>query len=155
MHVEIHILLQALAAAVLGGLLGWERENAGKWAGLRTHILVAVASMLFIRLGQLLIGDTVKDHHDYIQADPTRLIEAVAAGIAFLGAGTILKDSDNRPRGLTTAASLLLTGSLGIAVALDRYILAFGLTILCLIVLRLLNHLEKRIPGSTEAEKTP
>ena len=54
---EIQILLQALIAIALGGLIGWEREAAGKWAGLHTHMLVCLANLHFVRLGQLLIAD--------------------------------------------------------------------------------------------------
>jgi putative Mg2+ transporter-C (MgtC) family protein len=54
---EFHVLLQAVVALVLGGILGWEREASGKWAGFRTHMLVCVATLLFVRLGQILIAD--------------------------------------------------------------------------------------------------
>ncbi len=143
LHEQLHVLLQAVIAMVLGGMLGWERESAGKWAGFRTHMLVSVAALLFVRLAQLLMEDTERAHPGLIQADPGRAIEAIVAGIAFLGAGTIFRDrSAAKAHGLTTAASLLITASLGIAVAVDRYIIAVGITLLCLVILRTLNRLE-------------
>ncbi len=143
---EFRVLLQAVIAIALGGLVGWEREQAGKWAGLRTHMLVAMAALLFIRLGQLLIPDTGESGRDLVQADPSRIIEAIVAGISFLGAGTIMRDrTKGKARGLTTAASLLLTATIGISVALDRYIIAIGSAILSLIILRVFNKLEDKI----------
>ena len=146
---ELSILLQALIAMVLGGLLGWEREAAGKWAGFRTHMLVCVAALLFVRLGQILIADSAaRFPGNYLRTDPTRLIEAIAVGVSFIGAGTIFRDPDEtRKRGLTTAASLLATASIGLAIALNRYIIAAGVTILCLFILRVLRWLEDRLPG--------
>ncbi len=106
---EMGVLLQALVALVLGGLLGWEREAAGKWAGFRTHMFVCLASMLFVRLGQALIADSAGQvGAAEIRADPVHIIAAIATGVSFLGAGTIFRDPDREAaRGLTTAASLL------------------------------------------------
>jgi putative Mg2+ transporter-C (MgtC) family protein len=142
---EFHVLLQAVVALVLGGIVGWEREAAGKWAGLRTHMLVCLAAMLFVRVGQFLILDAraMGEGHQSLQTDPVRIIEAIVTGIAFLGAGTIFRDRDvNRARGLTTAASLLTIAPIGIAVALDRYVLAVGVTLLALFVLNVMRRCE-------------
>ena len=147
------ILLQGLAAIILGGALGWERESAGKWAGFRTHMLVCLAALLFVRLAQLVINDTEVAHPGLVQADPSRAIEAIVAGISFLGAGTIFRDrTGQRSQGLTTAASLLITASIGIAVAVDRYLIAIGVTLMTLVILRTLNRLEAKIsPAKTSA----
>ncbi len=144
---EFQILLQALIAMVLGGILGWEREAAGKWAGFRTHMLVCVAALLFVRLGQILIADSAdRFPGNYLRTDPTRLIEAIAVGISFIGAGTIFRDPDeSRKRGLTTAASLLATASIGLAIALNRYIVAGGVTLIALFILHTLQRLEGRM----------
>ncbi len=144
---EFQILLQALVAMVLGGLLGWEREAAGKWAGFRTHMLVCLAALLFVRLGQLLIADSAaRFPGSYLRTDPTRLIEAIAVGISFIGAGTIFRDrADSRQKGLTTAASLLATAPIGIAIALNRYLVAVGVTLLALFILHTLHRLEERL----------
>ena len=143
---ELYILFQATIALLLGGLIGWERETAHKWAGLRTHMLVCLAAMMFVRVGQFLIEDSqAMLSHDTLRADPVRIIEAIVTGIAFLGAGTIFRDSESsKMRGLTTAASLLITAPIGVAVAINRYILAVGVTLLALFVLRVLMKLEAK-----------
>jgi putative Mg2+ transporter-C (MgtC) family protein len=143
---EFQILLQALVAVVLGGILGWEREAAGKWAGFRTYMLVCLAAMLFVRLGLTLIGDAAaRFPSGALRADPTRTIEALAVGISFIGAGTIFRDrSGTGMKGLTTAAGLLAAASVGLAVAINRYLIACGITLICLFILRTLGTVEKR-----------
>lgn len=154
---EFQILLQALVAMILGGLLGWEREAAGKWAGFRTHVLVCVATFLFVRLGQLLIADSAaRFPGNYLRTDPTRLIEAIAVGISFIGAGTIFRDADEtRKKGLTTAASLLATAPIGLAIALQRYVVACGVTLIALFILHTLHRLEARLihPSNRNADR--
>lgn len=153
---ESKILLQAIAALVLGGALGWERESAGKWAGLRTHMLVCLAACLFVRLGLLLIDDSARSMPaSSLRADPTRIIEAIVTGVAFLGAGTIFRDRDAaKARGLTTAASLLTTATVGIAVSIDRYIIATGITLLGLFVLRMMQWLERRLASKRSDDQS-
>jgi putative Mg2+ transporter-C (MgtC) family protein len=149
---EFHVLLQALVALVLGGLVGWEREAAGKWVGLRTQMLVCLATMLFVRLGQMLIADSADQVAPAsIRADPIHIIAAIATGISFLGAGAIFH-SGGKSKGLTTAAGLLVTASIGVAVAMDRYIIAVGVTLLCLFVLHTLRRLEIALTSSKKTE---
>lgn len=154
---ELGVVLQAVVALILGGMVGWEREASGKHAGLRTHMLVCLSSMLFVKLGQFLIMDSAHYYKpDAVRADPIHIIGAVATGISFLGAGTIFRDNgQNRPRGLTTAASLLCSGSLGVAVAIDRYILAGGSALLTLFVLHTLRKLEEKAAQSPKPEAKP
>ena len=143
---EFHVLLQALVALLLGGIQGWEREAAGKWAGLRTHMLLCLAAMLFVRLGRMLIGESAEDVEPAaIRADPVHIIAAVATGISFLGAGTIFREHSGKSRGLTTAAGLLVTACIGIAVAMDRYIIASGVTLICLFVQGTLRRFERKV----------
>jgi putative Mg2+ transporter-C (MgtC) family protein len=145
---ELYVLFQAVVALTLGGLVGWEREAAGKWAGLRTHMMVCLAAMLFVKIGYFLMSDARMDPeaHSSLQTDPLRIIEAIVTGVAFLGAGTIFRDLDaHRARGLTTAASLLTIAPIGIAVALDRYILAVGVTLIALFVLNIMRRFEGRL----------
>ena len=140
---QIVVLLQVVIAAVLGGLIGWERGAAGKWAGPRTHMLLCIAAMLFVRLGQFMIDDTASAFsHEVLRADPTRIMEAIATGVAFLGAGTIFRDRSRHARGLTTAASMLMTATIGVAVAIDYYIVAIGVALISLVVLALMRKLE-------------
>ena len=144
---DLQMLGQGLVALLLGGLIGWERESQGKWAGLRTHMLVCFAAAMIVNIGRLLILDSqaVLDPNS-LRVDPVRLIEAIVAGVSFLGAGTIFRDSDHkRMQGLTTAASLLATVPIGIAIGINRYILAVGLTLIVLFVLRVMVWVEKRM----------
>ena len=143
---ELYVLFQAAVALLLGGLIGWEREAAGKWAGLRTHMLVCLAAMMFVRVGQFLIEDSQEIlQAETLRTDPVRIIEAIVTGIAFLGAGTVFRDKDaSKMRGLTTAASLLVIAPIGVAVAIDRYVLAVGITLLALFVLRIMRKLEAK-----------
>lgn len=130
-----------LLAVVLGGFIGYERERADKPAGLRTHMLVTAATTLIVGIGEALVRESGIDS-SLLRADPLRLIEAVVAGVTFLGAGTILRRPDETAvEGLTTAASLLYVTGIGITIALDQYVLAVGGTILGLLILRGLDML--------------
>lgn len=144
---ELYVLLQGIIALALGALIGWEREVAGKWAGLRTHMLVCLAAMLFVRVGLFVIVEAeALLSPDTLRTDPVRIIEAIVTGIAFLGAGTVFRDPDlPRARGLTTAASLLVTAPIGICVAIERYVLAVGATLLALFVLRVMRRFEQQM----------
>lgn len=130
---------------LMGALIGLERELAEKPAGLRTHILVAGATTLFVALGDLLVqrfGTELGDQ--VIRSDPIRMIEAVITGVSFLGAGTIIRHGSRQPiEGLTTAASMLFATAVGVAVAISQFILAFSMTLLVLIILRALSPLER------------
>jgi putative Mg2+ transporter-C (MgtC) family protein len=150
---DLVILAQSLVALMLGGLIGWEREKAGKWAGLRTHMLVCFASMLFVALGRILIEEysTAVEGVD-LRPDPMRLTEAIVTGIAFIGAGTVFRDRRGGAQGLTTAATLLSVGPIGIAVALRHYVLAIGVTVLVFFVLRAIGHVERSLLGSDTRE---
>lgn len=149
---ELRILGQAIVASVLGGVIGWERETAHKGAGLRTLMLICLASMVFVKAGQFVIEEIAESNPtDVIRADPMRILEAVVTGISFIGAGLVFRDP-RQPvaRGLTTAATLLVVALIGIAVAVDRYVLATGMTIFVLIILRGLNRLEAKYFGSKQ-----
>lgn len=124
------IIGKIILAMVLGGLVGAEREWASKPAGLRTHMLVAGASALFVILGDIMIHQFSETNiTKLIQTDPIRVMEAIITGISFLGAGTIIfKDQKHSVEGLTTAASILFISGLGMAVALDEYVMAIVLT---------------------------
>ena len=104
----LRVLVRIGVAALLGGILGAERQHAGKSAGLRTHMLVAMGCALFVLF---------PSEAGMATADLSRVIQGVATGIGFIGAGTILKRPDaNEVKGLTTAAGLWLTAAVGAAV---------------------------------------
>src|SRR5262249_58513138 len=105
----VRVLVRLAAAAVLGGLIGVERQLDGKRDGMRTHMLVSLGAALFTLVGiESLVGGDSK------AADISRIVQGVAAGVGFLGAGTIIKLSDQHEvRGLTSAASIWLTAAVG------------------------------------------
>jgi putative Mg2+ transporter-C (MgtC) family protein len=143
---QFEILAEVALAMLLGGLIGLEREIANKPAGFRTHMLVAGAAALLVGLGDALLLRFNIASNEGIRSDPIRIVEAVVTGISFLGAGTIFRRSrSEQVEGLTTAASLLLSGAVGIAVALRQFVLAVGITLLALGVLRGLRYVEKMI----------
>ncbi len=129
--------VRLLFAAVLGGLIGFEREQKGKAAGLRTHMLVAIGSALFVIVAQLPGGSA---------ADVSRVIQGLVAGIGFLGAGTILNGRrEEEIKGLTTAASVWLTAAIGVAAGLGRETTAILATVLALVVLAAVPWLAGRL----------
>ena len=132
----VDVLARLGIAIVLGGLLGLERQMHGQWAGLRTHMLVAMGAAMFVMAGQEAAGQS--------SSELTRVVQGIAAGIGFLGAGTILKLSDQRQvKGLTTASSIWLAAAVGTAAGIGMVILALGGTFVSLIVLAALRPLEK------------
>jgi len=141
---QLLLLGKISLAIVLSGLVGFEREFAEKPAGFRTHMLVGGTASLLVMMGILI----VQSFHpaDRINADPIRIIEAIVVGISFLGAGTIIKNvrgEESFIEGLTTSASILSVSGIGIAVALDAYVIAVGMTILNLIINWALNYLSR------------
>ncbi|HYC57884.1 MAG TPA: MgtC/SapB family protein [Candidatus Binatia bacterium] len=121
------IAVRMLAAMVMGGIVGIQRERAGKAAGLRTHMLVAIGSAMFV-LSASSVGMALDEM--------SRVIQGVAAGIGFLGAGAILKLQEQRTiEGLTTAAAIWVTAAAGVAAGLGRVGLAlFGVVISWLVL---------------------
>ena len=129
-------LARIAAASALGAAIGLEREWNGHWAGLRTHTIVAIGAAIFV------IGGTTA-HGQNIDG-PSRVIQGVASGIGFLGAGTILKLGDKMEiKGLTTASSIWLAAALGIAAGLAEYALAVASAAISLFVLCVLGPIEK------------
>lgn len=133
-------LARLLVAATLGGIIGWEREAHEKPAGLRTHMIVSLASCLFTLLAMEMVELDALEQ-DHVRADPIRLIEAVTAGVAFLAAGTIINRRGG-VRGLTTGAGLWMAGAIGVASGLGEFLLAAfaaGVALIVLWALRLLS----------------
>ena len=131
------VTLRLLLAAILGGLLGLEREAHGKAAGIRTHMLVAMGSALFV-----LVPAQMGAEHDAM----SRVIQGLVAGIGFLCAGTILKgDSMAQVKGLTTAAGIWLTAAIGITVGMGREATAVLSTLLALFIFNTVPHLIERL----------
>lgn len=141
------IAIRLLIAAILGAMIGFEREWSTAEAGLRTHILVSVAAALFTILAFEIFHTIGPDSG--AKADPIRAVEAVTAGIAFLGAGAIFK-SGGMVQGITTGAGMWLAGAVGVATALGYYIIAFGVALLAVIVLAALRAFAHRVVGGDD-----
>jgi len=121
------ITLRLLVAAALGGLLGYEREQEGKSAGVRTHMLVAIGAALFVLIPQQAGAST---------ADLTRVLQGLIAGVGFLGAGAIILGTKQvETQGLTTAAGIWVTAAIGVAAGLGRESTAVLSTLVALFVL--------------------
>jgi putative Mg2+ transporter-C (MgtC) family protein len=132
---DVALLGRLLLATALAAVVGWEREHAGKAAGLRTHMLVGLAAALYTALGTIAMG--VAQGDTGLRADPIRVLQAVALGVGFLGGGAISGSrSAGHVVGLTTAASVWATAAVGIAAGVGQYLLAAGATVIQLVVLR-------------------
>ena len=130
------IMTRLLLAALLGGVLGYERESHGKAAGIRTHMLVAMGAALFVLVPEL-GGMAV--------ADMSRVIQGIVTGVGFLGAGAIIKrHTEEDTQGLTTAAGIWMTAAIGVACGLGRETTALLSALLALAVLALLPRLVGR-----------
>jgi len=128
------LIVRLILAAVLGGVLGFERQHSGKAAGVRTHMLVALGAAVFTFVAQ----QSGMDHEGM-----SRVIQGLTAGIGFLGAGAILKMSDQGEiRGLTTAAGIWLTAAIGLAAGMGRESTAIVCTGIALIILAIIPRLE-------------
>ena len=128
------VVLKLIVAAALAGIIGFERERRKTFkgtAGLRTHMLVALGSVLLTLIS--IYGFSA--YYGAI-ADPGRIVSYIILGIGFIGAGTIMA-AKGKLVGLTTAASIWLVAAIGIAVALDLYIMALMTTAIALVVLEL------------------
>jgi putative Mg2+ transporter-C (MgtC) family protein len=146
------VIAARLALATLfGAVIGFEREWRNHPAGLRTHILVALAAASFTLIGIEIVHSSQFDN-DAARQDPLRLIEAVTAGVAFLAAGTIIV-ARGQVKGLTTGAGLWLAGSVGLAAGLGFWQVAAFVTLLAVIVLGLLYPFEKAIGQSRPEPK--
>ncbi|MDB5964263.1 MAG: MgtC/SapB transporter [Polaromonas sp.] len=131
------LVLRLTVAAFLGGLLGIEREHKGKAAGVRTHMLVAMGSALFVLVSQ---------QAGIIETDMSRVIQGLIAGIGFLGAGTILKGRDEeKVQGLTTAAGIWMTAAIGMAAGLGLEVTAVLSTVLALAIFSLVPPIVRRL----------
>lgn len=138
----VRVAFRLVLAVVLAAIIGWEREREGKAAGLRTHVLVALGTAIFV-IASLESGASPDD--------VTRVVQGIAAGIGFIGGGVILKlEQDRVVKGLTTAASVWLTAAIGVAAGLGRAPVAILGTALCWIVLVLFYYLEKKFARHKE-----
>jgi putative Mg2+ transporter-C (MgtC) family protein len=132
-----HVIIRMVFAALLGAAVGYQRERAGKPAGLRTHMLVCLGTAVFVlaSYGSGMSSDGL-----------SRVIQGIVTGIGFIGAGSILKLSEQqRIKGLTTSAGIWMTAAIGVAAGLGILGIALLSTVLTLIVLALITPIENRM----------
>src|SRR5688572_26357610 len=132
---DVELIRRLLTAALLGALLGFEREVRQKSAGLRTNILIALGSALFTLMSYTLAP---------ADADPSRVAAQIVTGIGFLGAGAIMR-TDSGVQGLTTAATVWVNAAVGVAAGGGQYHLAFIATAVTLASLLVLEPVERII----------
>ena len=141
------VTVRLLMAALLGGILGFEREQKGKAAGVRTHMLVALGAALFVLVPQM----------SGSQADAmSRVVQGVIAGIGFLGAGTILKNTEGdegHVKGLTTAAGLWMTAAIGVSAGLGREATAVLATLLALAIFSVMPKIVQMLDRNGDEDK--
>jgi putative Mg2+ transporter-C (MgtC) family protein len=135
MSVELQMVLRLLLAAGLGGAIGYQREKAGKPAGLRTHILICIGAALF----------TVASLYGFgLTADVSRVAAGVVIGVGFIGAGAIIRrDEAGIVAGLTTAATIWAVAAIGLAAGAGLYLVAGVTTAITLAVLFLPHHIRQ------------
>ncbi|MGI4815576.1 MAG: MgtC/SapB family protein [Janthinobacterium lividum] len=143
------LIARLVLAAVLGSVIGFERERLAWAAGLRTHMLVCVGSALFMLVSAFGFGDVLGTPH--VVLDPSRVAAQVVSGVGFLGAGSILLRGEI-VRGLTTAASLWSVAAVGLAVGGGLYTAAIAAVVIVLVILAGIKPLERRFRISQKRE---
>ena len=142
------VWLPTVAAVLLGGLIGIERQMSSHSAGLRTHMLVSLASAMFVLACSELTSQ--------LPLDLTRVVQGIAAGVGFIGAGTILKaDRKHEVFGLTTASTIWLSAAIGTACGLGEYPLAITSVLLTIVVLVGLRPIEERLLNQRKRVQKP
>ncbi len=136
--VPLSIVIRLAAAALLGGLIGLDREMKNRPAGLRTYMLVCMGSCLIMMTNQYI-------YHFVQQGDPTRLGAQVVSGIGFLGAGTIVVTRRNHIKGLTTAAGLWAAAGVGLALGVGFYEAALAAGLAIFLILTVLQRLDSKM----------
>lgn len=136
------ILIRLLIAGLLGAVIGFERGSQSGTAGLRTHILIALAAALFTLLAFEIYHEALEGGSQ--NSDPIRAIEAVTAGIAFLGAGAIFQQRGS-VQGLTTGAGMWLAGAVGVCAALGYYVIALAVAVFAVLVLAAMRAFSHKV----------
>ncbi|HQZ11804.1 MAG TPA: MgtC/SapB family protein [Devosia sp.] len=139
-----------LVAAILGGIIGFEREVNARNAGLRTHILISLGACLFALLAFEIIEFSVTIEGDH-SADPLRLISSVTSGVAFLAAGSIIV-TGGKVKGLTTGAGMWMAGAIGLACGIGKIGLAAMACVFVLLTLTVVTRLKRGIVEDAETE---
>jgi putative Mg2+ transporter-C (MgtC) family protein len=139
---EYEALLRIGLAALLGGVIGFDRQAQQGSAGLRTHILVALGAAAFTVVAVMSVDHSAFEDQNAV-LDPTRIIEGIITGIGFLGGAIVFREGE-RTRNVTTAAGIWGVTGVGITAGLGYYVLATGVTVFIVAVLYLLKRAEQR-----------
>jgi len=155
---EIEFLLRILLSAICGGVVGYERKNRGKGAGIRTHIIVAVASCLMMIVSQYGFADffefmSKKTTNFELRLDPSRAAAQIVSGVGFLGAGMIFVQK-KMVTGLTTAAGVWAISGIGMAIGGGMYILGIACSVIIVIIQVILHKDIKFLKLTSEAPMT-
>ena len=133
MAIEVEMILRLLLAAALGAIIGYQRERAGKQAGLRTHILICIGAAMF----------TVASIYGFgVGADPARVAAGIVVGVGFIGAGVIMHREGGIVAGLTTAATIWVVAGIGLLAGAGLYVVSAVATALVLIALFIPRSIE-------------
>lgn len=144
------VIFRLVAALILGGVLGLEREFAGKMAGLRTYSLISVGSALFVIVSQIVSENFV----GVTQFDPLRVASQIVVGVGFVGAGLVIfREVEHRPGGITTAAGLWVSAGIGMASGFGLYNVAIFGTIAALFILFVLSFVDRKIREKAERDE--
>lgn len=145
------VVARLTMAAAFAAVIGLDRERKDRPAGLRTHMLTAVAAAVFTLL-TLEIAHDFASQESGAKVDPSRVIQAVTAGVAFLAAGSIIQ-SGNKVQGLTTGAGMWMAGALGVASGAGYYLIATIATLLTFLILTLVHRLEDYWINNAQQDK--
>ena len=143
------IILRLILAAILGAIVGLERERKNWTAGMRTHMMVCLGSSLMMMVSSFGFADVLNTNH--VTLDPSRIAAQVVSGIGFLGAGTIILLRQGIVRGLTTASGLWTVAGVGLACGGGMYFAASITTAFALVILWALQPIEKRLVFTNSA----
>ena len=146
--VPFDLLFRILVGSCLGGVIGYERDRHGRPAGLRTHMIVALASATFMVISTHFIYLQHYGHEDLVEVDASRIAASIVTGMGFLAGGAIMRTGIT-VRGLTTAAALWLVGAIGMASGAGMYSVAVFVTVVGVIALTVLRRFEDKDDRTT------
>ena len=152
MSTELEFLFRVVVAAVLAGLVGWDRESRNRPAGIRTHMLVAAGAALFVAASYLITSRDATLAGG--KADVVRIPAAIVTGVGFLGAGAILR-SGERVTGLTTAAGIWVCAAIGVLIGSGFWVIGCGATVIVLIIVNITGLVAARTRTSDDETSPP
>jgi putative Mg2+ transporter-C (MgtC) family protein len=146
------LLIRIIVGTILGGIIGYERDVHGRPAGLRTHMIVGLASATFMVISTNFVYMQHYQHSDLVEVDASRIAASIVTGMGFLAGGAILRTGLS-VQGLTTAAALWLVGAIGMASGSGMYVVAGFVTLLGVLSLTILRRFEDKDTRTTKRRK--